>query len=295
MMFGREKDGGAQESDAGREYRAQLVEDLTWEVVPLKSVDAAIAALPPESSVSVTCSPVKGIDATIELTDRIAELGHIPIPHIAARLVESKAHTQRIAKWMKDRHYRTLFLVGGDAETATHYDEAKTFLADFLDCDHGVTTIGVTSYPDGHALIDSDVLHNALHAKQALLSEAGIKGFASTQMCFDAEKIYDWIKAERQSGLTLPIQLGVPGAINQAKLLSMGVRLGIGASLRYLRKNKSTVSRLVSPGGYDANELLIPMSSELEELDVTHLHCFTFNQVAATEEWRQATLAELDQ
>ncbi len=96
MMFGREKDGGTQESAAGRDYRAQLVEDITWELVPLKSVDAAIAALPPESSVSVTCSPVKGIDATVELTDRIAELGHTPIPHIAARLVESKEHTQRM-------------------------------------------------------------------------------------------------------------------------------------------------------------------------------------------------------
>lgn len=293
-MFRKNKDGSVEETAAGRDYRAQLVEDLTWELVPLKSVDAAIEALPPESVVSITCSPVKGLDATIELADRLAELGHTPIPHLAARLVESKQHTKRIANWMNDGHHRTLFLVGGDAETAVHYEEAKTFLADFLDCDHGVTTVGVTSYPDGHALIDSDVLHDALHAKQALLGEAGIKGYASTQMCFDAEKTYSWIKAERESGLTLPIQLGVPGAINQAKLLSMGVRLGIGASLRYLRKNKSTMSRLVSPGGYDANELLIPMSDELEELDVTHLHCFTFNQVAATAEWRQATLADLD-
>lgn len=294
-MFGRNKDGVFEETQAGREYRAQLVEDITWEVVPLKSVDAAIDALPPESVVSVTCSPVKGIDATVELTDRIAELGHTPIPHISARLVESKEHTARIAKWMRDGHHRTLFLVGGDAESPVHYDEAKAFLADFLDCDHGVTTIGVTSYPDGHALIDSDVLRDALHAKQSLLADAGIKGFASTQMCFDPEKIHDWITTEREAGLTLPIQLGVPGAINQTKLLSMGVRLGIGASLRYLRKNKSTVSRLVSPGGFDPNELLIPISDQLEALDVTHLHCFTFNQVAATEEWRQATLAELDQ
>ncbi len=293
-MFGRNSNGVIEESAAGREYRAQLVEDITWELIPLKSVDAAIEALPPESTVSVTCSPVKGIDATIALTDRIAELGHTPIPHIAARLVESKQHTQRIAKWMNENHYRTMFLVGGDAEEPGEYTEAKTFLADFLDCDHGVSSIGVTSYPDGHALIDADVLHNALHAKQTLLADAGVKGYASTQMCFDPEKIYTWLKTEREQGLTLPIQLGIPGAINQAKLLSMGVRLGIGASLRYLRKNKGTVSRLVSPGGFDPNDLLTPLSDELEELEVTHLHCFTFNQVEATQEWRVATLADLD-
>lgn len=293
-MFGRNSNGVIEESVEGREYRAQLVEDLTWELVPLKSVDAAIEALPPESTVSVTCSPVKGIDATVALTDRLAELGHTPIPHIAARLVESKQHTKRIASWMKANHYRTLYLVGGDAEDPGEYDEAKTFLADFLDCDHGVSSIGVASYPDGHALIDTDVLHDALHAKQALLAEAGVNGYASTQMCFDPEKIHSWLTTERAEGLTLPIQLGVPGAINQAKLLSMGVRLGIGASLRYLRKNKGTVSRLVSPGGFDPNDLLMPLSGDLEELHVTHLHCFTFNQVEATQEWRLATLAELD-
>lgn len=293
-MFGKNGGGAADETDAGRDYRAQLVEDLTWEVVPLKSVDAAIEALPPESTVSVTCSPVKGIEATIELTDRLTELGHTAIPHISARLVESREHTAQIAKWMNQGHHRTLFLVGGDSDAPEHYAEAKDFLADFLECDHGVLTIGVTGYPDGHALIDTDVLHNVLHEKQRLLADAGVKGYVSTQMCFDAKKIYSWISAERATGLTLPIQLGVPGAISQTKLLSMGVRLGIGASLRYLRKNKGTVSRLVSPGGYDANELLIPMSDTLEELDVTHLHCFTFNQVEATQQWRLATLAELD-
>lgn len=293
-MFGRNSNGVIEESVEGREYRAQLVEDLTWELVPLKSVEAALEELPPESTVSITCSPVKGIDATVALTDRLAELGHTPIPHIAARLVESKQHTKRIAKWMKENHYRTMFLVGGDAEEPEEYDEAKTFLADFLDCDHGVSSIGVASYPDGHALIDTDVLHDALLAKQALLDEAGVNGYASTQMCFDPEKIHSWLTAERAEGLTMPIQLGVPGAINQAKLLSMGVRLGIGASLRYLRKNKGTVSRLVSPGGFDPNDLLMPLSGDLEELEVTHLHCFTFNQVEATQKWRLATLAELD-
>ena len=39
--------------------------------------------------------------------------------------------------------------------------------------------------------------------------------------------------------------------VERAKLVSMGTRLGIGASLRYLRKNAAVISKLVGPGGYD--------------------------------------------
>ena len=82
-------------------YRQQLVDSMVFELIPLKSVDAAIQALPPNSPVSVTASPVKGLDATKELTDRIRNEGHPPGPHIAGRPVEGPEHVQRLTKWLK--------------------------------------------------------------------------------------------------------------------------------------------------------------------------------------------------
>jgi len=275
-------------------YRRQLLEGMTYEVIPMKSVEKAIVDLPPGAKVSVTCSPVKGIDATMELTERVRAMGHHPVPHIAARLVESPDHTKLIAKWLRAEGLGTLYLIGGDAsDPAGPYDEAFTFLRDLLEEDPGLHTIGIGSYPDGHALIDSGVLRVVLYKKQTLLAEAGVQGYASTQMCFDPVTIINWLQAERDRGFTLPVQLGIPGVINQAKLLTMGVRLGIGASLRYLRKNKSSVSRMLAPGGYDPNQLLSPMSPDLERLGVTGLHCFTFNQVENTRAWAEASIEDL--
>ena len=74
--------------------------------------------------------------------------------------------------------------------------------------------------------------------------------------------------------------------IDTTKLLTMGMKLGIGASLRYLRKNRSVVSKLAAPGGYDPMDLLAPMARELETLDIAALHVFTFNQVANTVAWQ---------
>ena len=274
------------ESGAARDYRLELIEGLTFEVIPLKSLDAALEALPPGSRVSVTASPVKGQDATCEITERLVGLGHVAIPHISARLVPDRARASALAGWLRSAGVSTMFLVGGDVESPGTYSDAASFLRDLLECDHGLTTIGVTAYPHGHPLIADGALHEALHAKQELLAEAGIDGYCSTQMCFDPGLIESWLRAERASGLTLPVHLGISGVVDRTKLLTMGARLGVGPSLRYLRKNRAAITRLMTSANYDPDHLLTTLSPHLAELDVTGLHVFTFNQVASTAAWQ---------
>lgn len=281
-------------SEIGVDYKRDLIAGLTYELVPLKSVETAITALPVASKVSVTCSPVKGIDATVELTDHIRALGHHAVPHLSARLVEGPEHVARLAHWLRTEEIGQIFLVGGDADRPVGpYGDAMAFLRALLDADPGLSTVGVAAYPDGHPLIEADVLHKALHVKQELLAEAGVAGYATTQMCFDAARIDRWLQRQRNSGLTLPIHLGVAGVVDRAKLLTMGVRLGIGASLRYLRKNRGALGQLLSSGDYDPAKLLDPLSPILESAGVEGIHCFTFNQVAATVAWQERALEQL--
>jgi methylenetetrahydrofolate reductase (NADPH) len=134
------------------------------------------------------------------------------------------------------------------------------------------------------------VLHDALHAKQALVAEAGLRGSVTTQMCFDPARIREWLAGERAAGLTLPIELGLPGVVDRARLLSMGMRLGVGASLRYLRKNRATMGRMIGVGGYDPTELVSALAADATSLRITGLHSFTFNSVAPTASWQQAVL-----
>jgi methylenetetrahydrofolate reductase (NADPH) len=272
----------------------QLIADARFEVIPLKNLDAQLDHLPRGCSVSVTCSPAKGLQATLDVTTRIAGLGHHAVPHISARLTEDRAHVQRLAAFLKDHGISEVFLVAGDApEPVGAYEGVVPFLRDLLDTDHGLTRIGITAYPDGHVLIDPAVVHAALHEKQALLAEAGISGYASTQMCFDVERWVDWATAERAAGFGLPLHLGVPGAIDRTKLLTMGVRLGVGSSMRYVKKNKGFLGRLFTPGGYDPGKLVAPLSKRARELGIEGLHVFTFNNVAATADWQRKQLAKL--
>jgi methylenetetrahydrofolate reductase (NADPH) len=271
----------------------RLVAATRFELVPMKGVDAAIEALPESSAVSVTCSPTKGIPATLDLTMRLLDLGHHPIPHISARMVEGPDEVFKLAAWIREHGLRDLFVVGGDADHPHGpYADGLTFLRDLLAHDHGLERIGVPAYPDGHPFIDRSVLRDALHAKQALIAEAGVGGGASTQMCFDAGRIRSWLHEERGLGLTLPIHLGVPGVVDRTRLMTMGARLGVGTSLRYLSKNRATVVRMLAPGGYDPTDLVRAMAPDAEALGIVGLHSFTFNSVADTAKWREALLVE---
>ena len=85
----------------------------------------------------------------------------------------------------------------------------------------------------------------------------------------------------------------MPGAVDPARLLSISLRLGVGASARYLKKNRLSVLRLLSPRRYDPNKVVAPLSVVADQLGVVGIHCFTFNSVEATEAWRQKSLARL--
>jgi methylenetetrahydrofolate reductase (NADPH) len=109
-------------------------------------------------------------------------------------------------------------------------------------------------------------------------------------MCFDAASIAAWVKTIREAGVDLPIWLGVPGAVDATRLLTIGARIGVGRSLRYLRKNKN-ITRVLHGGTSATDDLLETLDPLAAELGLDGLHVFTFNAVADTVEWWQDRLA----
>src|SRR5690625_3009255 len=100
-----------------------LVARTRFELMPVKSLDAAIDALPGPMALSVTCSPAKGIGRTLDTSARLLDLGHEVAPHLSARLVESREHTAAIARWLREHSVREVLIIAGDSPTpAGPYD-----------------------------------------------------------------------------------------------------------------------------------------------------------------------------
>ena len=271
-----------------------LIRGAHLEVLPTPTIVERCAGLPADTTISVTCSPVKGIGATVEVATGLAAQGRSVIPHLAARMLDSPGHLEATVAALVSGGIREVFVIGGDAEKpAGPYGDALALMQGIVNLGDQFVRIGSAAYPDGHAAIGDDVLARSLFDRQALLEGAQVAGWLSTQMCFDVERIERWAQHLRRSGVHLPIHLGVPGAVETTKLLTLGARIGVGASLRYLRKNRTAIRKMVMPGGFDPMELIAPLSMGAADLGFEALHVFTFNQVEATEAWRRDVIDEL--
>jgi methylenetetrahydrofolate reductase (NADPH) len=275
----------------------RLITDAKVELIPMKSLDRAITELRPGSHISMTCSPAKSIEATLDESARLLADGHDVTPHLSARMVKTPEHLATIHARLVDLGIREIFVVGGDADPSGCFFDAIEFIEAFIALDDAngvdqrqVDHIGYTSYPDSHPFITTEMLHAALHRKQELILSSGRTAHVSTQMCFSADQIREWLERERDAGLTIPVHLGVPGVIDKSKLMTMGVRLGVGTSLRYLKKNRKALGKMMTQRSFEPDMLLKPLAIDLDRLGIGGIHLYTFNQVEATEAWRERTL-----
>ena len=74
-----------------REALTRILTAPTFELVPLKNALDQAAFLPPRATVSVTASPAKGIDATLDWAARLQADGFRAIPHLSARMIASRS------------------------------------------------------------------------------------------------------------------------------------------------------------------------------------------------------------
>jgi len=268
---------------------AGVLEDPKFELIPLKNVDDQAGYLPPGATISVTASPAKGIEATIELCERLQARGFRVIPHLSARMIRDRAHLAELLARLESAAIRRAFVVGGDAEQPGDYLDGLSLLRAMAEIGHGLTDLGVPCYPEGHATIPDGALLQALADKQPYVT------YMTTQMCFDPVAITSWLADRRSHGITLPVWIGLPGVAELHKLMLISARIGVADSKRFLRKNTRLVGRLVRPGGYSPHRLLEGLAPALDDpaAGIRGLHIYTFNQVETTEEWRRRYLEQL--
>ncbi len=167
------------------------------------------------------------------------------------------------------------------------YEGAAPLLRDLAELGNPFEQIGISGYPETHPLIDQAGLVSALAEKAPYAS------YIATQICFDSSVTAAWIDRLWASGVRLPVYVGIPGAVQRAKLLRVSARIGIGESISFLRKHGNFVTRFLQPGGFSPDRLikgLAPVLADPEQ-KVAGFHIFTFNDLADTEAWRQRKLA----
>ncbi len=248
-----------------------------FEILPLGRGEEEAARLPEPAALTVTCSPRHGPDQAIEVGARLRRLGHTITVHIAARMVRDAGHAEALLLALAAAGIEDAFVIGGDTKDPVGaFSSAGELLEVFAGHPERPRALGIAAYPEGHPLIDDVALHEALARKSALAD------YVVTQMCFDAGVMLDWLRGARREGLRLPVMVGLPGEADRRRLLEVSMKIGVGPSLNFLRKQRG-LRQLLSRAS-SAEKLFDALVPALEdaELGITGFHYFTFNQLVDT-------------
>ncbi|HET6501137.1 MAG TPA: methylenetetrahydrofolate reductase [Amycolatopsis sp.] len=276
-----------------RSTLADLVRNISYEVMPFKNTEQAVLEFVPTSvPLTVTVTEAKGIDTTLNLTERLLRHGYRVAPHLPARQFVDSGQVRDVVARLRAAGVRSVFVIGGDApKPAGPFPDAYSLLRAMAEVGHSWEEVGIGGYPEGHAAIPREAIDLALKQKAPLATRL------LTQICFDAATTASWAAGIATSGIDLPVYIGMPGPVNRQKLMRISAGIGLGQSARFLQKQESLLWRFLLPGGYDPTKLAKRLGTALPTVrgNVRGLHIFTFNELRGTELWRQELLARTEE
>ncbi|HPB72444.1 MAG TPA: methylenetetrahydrofolate reductase, partial [Phycicoccus sp.] len=253
-----------------------LIAHSRYEVMPTaKIVDQVTQHVPTEVPITITAAQGKGLEATLSTTVDLARLGYRVVPHLAARMIHGRTELEEIVARLTAEGITSVFVPAGDATPPVgDYVQALDLLRDLDALGRPFTHVGITGYPESHPTIDDDVTIQAMWDKRQYATHL------VSNMTFSDEHFSQWIERVRRRGVTLPVLVGVPGPVERAKLLRMATVIGVGESMRFLKKQRSIFARIAAPGFHpDKFVTRVSALSAEPNLAIEGFHVFTFNQV----------------
>ena len=248
----------------------------------------------PGTHVNVTWLAGSDAEETVAVCERLRREGFEPVPHIAARNLESLAHLERMLDALASRARVTEALViGGGLDTPRGpFHPTMQALDSGLLAHYGINRVGVAGHPEGSPDIAPRALMDALAEKNAWARDTGTAVHLETQFCFDPAGVLAWERRIREAGNRLDIHVGVPGLASLKTLLKFARMVGVGPSMRMLTRQARNLAKLLvvqAPDRLIAG--LAPAMANDPDCRITRLHFYPFGGFARTAEWANAVAA----
>jgi methylenetetrahydrofolate reductase (NADPH) len=139
-----------------------------YEVIPLEGAEERVLqSVGTDIKITVTASPRRGLDPTLELAERLAGQGYVAVPHVSARLVADGSHLDQVVERLRVANIREVFVVAGDsAQPAGQFEGSFELLQAMHERGHSFDDLGIAGYPESHPLIDDDVTIQSMWDKR---------------------------------------------------------------------------------------------------------------------------------
>ncbi|SMH45995.1 methylenetetrahydrofolate reductase (NADPH) [Rathayibacter oskolensis] len=248
---------------------------VRFEIIPSDDIaERAERAFPDPAGVTLTITslPQHGTERTVDTALELAARGFGVVPHLAARNVSGRSELERILGRLREAGVDEAFVVSGDAKNAAgSYSTSLELIRDAVEISPGLA-LDIAGYPEGHPHLSDESIARHLRERAPF-----IRGIV-TQMCFDVDAVVRYAEGLRPQGIAAPVWAGVPGPVERTRLLTLGARIGVGASLGFLSRNSSVAGGLLRGRRFDPTAFVRRL--EAAAGDRLHgLHVYTFNEL----------------
>jgi len=270
-----------------------LLEGASLEITAHDAADIAecVGYLDPGTEIFISQPMGQPYDGAVAMAARLRRAGFRPVPHVTARALASlSALEDYLARASGEAGVEHVLVVGGDRDRpAGPFDSSLSVLCTGALQRHGIRTLSVGGYPEGHPAIGAKALQDALRAKRELARENGLGIQVVTQFSFDAAPIVAWTRSA--AGLGIPVRAGLAGPASITTLLKFAARCGIGNSVRALKSRSDSIIRLITEAGPEGVIRDLARASAAGEACFAGVHLFTFGGLLRSARWLRAVRA----
>ena len=251
------------------------------------------AGFPPGTDVTITFLPGDDYHHNIETATKLRSLGYNPVPHIAARGLQSAAALDDfLARVRGEADVERVLLVAGDIAVprgpyASTLDLCRSGLVER----HGIAKVTIAGHPEGHPQVDSDAMFAALADRRDWAREAGVALDLVTQFCFQAGPILTLLAALEARDLRMPVTIGLAGPATPATLMKFALRCGVGNSIKAVRGHIGRFSRLLVDEGPDEVVQGLVEAARASTALIAGLHLYPLGGMRKAGAWRRARIA----
>jgi methylenetetrahydrofolate reductase (NADH) len=278
---------------------ARLSELLRSASVEVSSSGSQLAELADHfaagTSVSITFLPGDNYRHNVETAAALRRAGFNPVPHIAAREMPSRdVLNDFLVRARREADVRRVVLIAGDVAAAKGpFKSSRDVAATGLIEAHGITSVSVAGYPEGHPWLEGGHDFDALAAWRDWEARSGVHVDAVTQFCFESGPILNWLGELQSRSIDIPVTVGLAGPATLATLTKFGLRCGIGNSMRALRGQIGRFGRLLTDNGPDDVVRGLLAAPSASTAAIAGFHLFPFGGLRKSGEWLRQFEREL--